>query len=155
MCNAKAIRVCPDRVSPQLLQGVRGIGFHLPRKFTTTLNQRKVMKPRSLFVALMAAFAFASAQADSLNGRAGVMPAIYDGQLFTINLKEMPDDAATSLDVKNASINIIYESDDLLPGGAPFAPPLAALQGHGLNPLWLAAKISFPTGHTPPHPNSA
>ena len=30
----------------------------------------------------------------SMNGAAGQMPAFYDGKLFTVNMKEMPDGAS-------------------------------------------------------------
>src|SRR5207237_4756027 len=54
------------------------------------------------------------------NGRAGTMPAFYDGQLFTINFKEEPRAAEQALLAHNGSINTIYMSDPGLPGGAPF-----------------------------------
>ncbi len=107
------------------------------------------MKPGSLAVALIVLLAFSQANAASLNGRAGTMPAIYDGQLFTINLMEIPDDAAASLVANNASINIIYESDDLLPCDEPFVAVLDAIQGDGFNPLWLEVEIRFTACHTP------
>ena|ERR1051325_3267906 len=107
------------------------------------------MKPGSLAVTLMIAMAVSQAMAGSLNGRAGTMPALYDGELFTINLKELPDDASLSLVENNGSINTIYVSEDLLPGGEPFVAVLDAIQGDGFNPLWLEVEISFTAGTTP------
>src|SRR5262245_11941437 len=90
------------------------------------------------------------AVASSLNGRAGAMPAIYDGQLFTINLMEKPDNAAESLLDHNQSINTIYESDALIgPDNTPFIAVLDAIQGDGFNPLWLEVEIEFTAGHPP------
>jgi hypothetical protein len=87
--------------------------------------------------------------AGSLSGRAGSMPAIYDGELFTVNFKEVPDDAAQSLLAHNQSINVIYTSEDMLPGGGMFVMVLDAIQGDGFNPLWLEVEITFTPGHTP------
>src|SRR2546425_13056832 len=83
------------------------------------------------------------------NGRAGVMPAYYDGQLFTINFKEEPSAAEAALLAHNGSINTIYMSDPGLPGGQPFVSVLDAIQGDGFNPLWQEVQITFTAGHTP------
>jgi|ERR1051326_3620570 hypothetical protein len=90
-----------------------------------------------------------SARAASENGRAGVMPALYDGEPFTINLKQLDDTAAASLIANNASINIIFMSDDGLPGNQPFISVLDAIQGDGFNPIWLEVQIHFTPGNTP------
>ena len=71
----------------------------------------------------------------STNGAAGQMPAYYDGQLFTVNMKEMPDDASASLIPKNASVNEIYATNDL-DEEQDFIPVIDAIQGDGFNPLW-------------------
>jgi hypothetical protein len=93
---------------------------------------------------LMASLAWAANSA----GRGGVMPAIYDGQLFTINFFEL-EGSAESLIAHNTSINVIYTSEDLLPGGEMFVAVLDAIQGDGFNPLWVEAEIEFTPGHTP------
>ena len=41
----------------------------------------------------------------SMNGAAGQMPAYYDGELFTVNMKEMPETASASIIGNNPSIN--------------------------------------------------
>ena len=87
--------------------------------------------------------------ADSENGRAGVMPALYDGNPLTINFKQMGDTAAGALQAHNGSINLIYMSDEGLPGNQPFVSVLDAIQGGGFNPLWLEVQIHFTAGHTP------
>ena len=91
----------------------------------------------------------ATSPAGSENGSAGDMPAYYDHVLFTINFKQMPDAAATDLLVHNPNVNLIYVSDDGLPGGQPFVSVLDAIQGEGFNPLCLEVQIVFKAGHTP------
>ena len=88
------------------------------------------------------------AAAGSTNGAASQMPAYYEGQLFTVNMKQQPDNAATSLIGKNASINEIYASNDL-DEEQDFMPVLDAIQGEGFNPLWHQILIVFNPGFTP------
>jgi hypothetical protein len=91
------------------------------------------------------------AVAGSLNGSAGDMPAYYDGQLFTINFKELPNGEAAVL-AHNKSINIIYMCDaceGALPGGASFVSVIDAIQGDGFNPLWQEVQITFNAGFAP------
>jgi hypothetical protein len=109
------------------------------------------MKTHAIAIALAvgAIWAVSSAQAGNLNGRAGSMPAIYDGELFTVNFKEMPAKATASLLAHNGSVNVIYTSDDTLPDGSHFVAVLDAIQGDGFNPLWLEIEIKFNPGHTP------
>ena len=83
------------------------------------------------------------------NGRAGAMPAYYDGELFTINFMELSDEAAQALLAHNRSLNLIFMSDAGLPGGEPFVSVIDAIQGDGFNPLWQEVQISFTPGHTP------
>ncbi len=85
----------------------------------------------------------------SMNGAAGQMPAYYDGQLFTVNMKEMPEDASASLIANNSSINKIYASNDL-DEEQDFIPVINAIQGDGFNPLWQQILIVFNPGF-PPH----
>jgi len=89
------------------------------------------------------------ASGGSLNGSAGDMPALYDSQLFTINLKQLSDTSATAQLNHNGSVNFIYMSDDGLPGNQPFISVLDAIQGDGFNPLWVEVQIHFTAGHTP------
>ena len=89
------------------------------------------------------------ASAASLNGSAGSMPALYDNELFTINLSQLSDSSAAALIAHNASINFIYMSDEGLPGNQPFISVLDAIQGDGFNPLWVEVQIHFTPGHTP------
>ena len=90
----------------------------------------------------------AVAAGGSKNGAAGQMPAFYDGELFTVNMKEMPGNASGSLIGNNKSINEIYASNDL-DEEQDFMPVLDAIQGDGFNPLWRQNLIVFNPGFTP------
>ncbi len=83
------------------------------------------------------------------NGAGGEMPAYYDGTLFRINFKQMSKAAAQALLAHNGSINVIYRSEDPLPGGGMFLSVLDAIQGDGFNPLWQEVEITFNAGHQP------
>ena len=86
--------------------------------------------------------------AASTNGAAGQMPAFYEGDLFTVNMKEMPDNASASTIAHNKSINEIYASNDL-DEEQEFIPVIDAIQGEGFNPLWRQNLIVFNQGFTP------
>ena len=102
--------------------------------------------PAALCAAGQTGVAFASD--GSMNGAAGQMPAFYDGELFTVNMKEMPDNASDSLRGNNMSINTIYASNDL-DEEQDFTPVIDAIQGDGFNPLWDQVLIVFNEGFTP------
>jgi hypothetical protein len=80
------------------------------------------------------------------NGHAGQMPAFYDGEMFTVNMKEVPQ--SDPLIRHNVSINTIYASNDL-DEEQDFVPVIDAIQGDGFNPLWLQVLIVFNPGFTP------
>jgi hypothetical protein len=86
-----------------------------------------------------------AAQGNS-NGAAGQMPAFYDGELFTVNMFEVP--ASDPIIGHNQSVNIIYATNDL-DEEQDFAPVIDAIQGDGFNPLWLQVLIVFNPGFTP------
>jgi hypothetical protein len=79
------------------------------------------------------------------NGAAGQMPAFYDDELFTVNMKEMPN--SDPLIGHNGSINTIYATNDL-DEEQDFIPVIDAIQGDGFNPLWQQVLIEF-TGSAP------
>ena len=83
-----------------------------------------------------------------MNGAAGQMPAYYDGDLFTVNMKEMPDPASEALLASNPSINKIYATNDL-DEEQDFIPVIDAIQGDGFNPLWQQILIRFNPGFVP------
>jgi len=82
------------------------------------------------------------------NGAAGQMPAYYDGDLFTVNMKEMPGGGGASIIAHNQSLNEIYASNDL-DDEQDFIPVIDAIQGDGFNPLWHQILIVFNPGFTP------
>src|SRR6476469_1668716 len=90
----------------------------------------------------------AVAAGGSKNGATGQMPAFYDGELFTVNMQEMPGSASDSLIGSDKSINDIYASNDL-DEEQDFMPVLDAIQGEGFNPLWRQNLIVFNPGFTP------
>ena len=94
-----------------------------------------------LSVALTGSAAFAAQ--GSTKGAAGQMPAFYDGELFTVNMFQVPG----SLLGRNPSVNTIYASNDL-DEEQDFMPVIDAIQGDGFNPLWQQVLIVFNAGFT-------
>jgi hypothetical protein len=90
----------------------------------------------------------ALAAGGSMNGAAGQMPAFYDCNLITVNMKELPDAASEALLASNPSINTIYATNDL-DEEQDFPPVIDAIQGDGFNPLWQQVLIHFPEGSVP------
>jgi hypothetical protein len=81
-----------------------------------------------------------------------LMPAYYDGDLFTINFRELPSGGESAIHEHNPNFNIIYQCDacqGLIDGG-DFISVLDAIQGDGFNPLWEEQQITFNDDH-PPH----
>ncbi len=145
---------------PAVLEGHRHIGepFGLEPHNTNIEGGKKMhvgWKSARAFIALVVLCVFGIAgQASvalaqgSTNGAAGQMPAFYEGELVTVNMKEMPDNAAGSLIGKNPSVNTIYASNDL-DEEQEFMPVIDAIQGEGFNPLWQQVLIVFNEGFTP------
>ncbi len=94
---------------------------------------------------LLLALTVQSMAAD-MNGKASQMPAFYDGELFTVNMMEVPN--SDPLILHNRSINMIFASNDL-DEEQEFIPVINAIQGDGFNPLWLQILIVFNPGFTP------
>lgn len=84
----------------------------------------------------------------SPHGAAGQMPAFHDGELVTVNMKEMPDNSEAPLLANNPSINTIYALNDL-DEEQEFIPVINAIQGDGFNPLWHQVLYVFNAGFTP------
>ncbi len=82
----------------------------------------------------------------SPNGAAGQMPAYYDGELFTVNMFEVP--ASDPIIGHTSALNIIYATNDL-DEEQDFPPVINAIQGDGFNPLWRQVLIVFNPGCTP------
>lgn len=88
------------------------------------------------------------AAAGNTNGAAGESPAFYDGDLFTINLMQISDDASTAIHEHNRSFNTIYATNDL-DDEQDFIPVIDAIQGDGFNPLWEQILIVWNPGFSP------
>ncbi len=84
----------------------------------------------------------------SVNGAGGQMPAYYDGELFTVNMKEQSEAANAAIIGANQNLNEIYASNDL-DEEQDFIPVINAIQGEGFNPLWHQILIVFNEGFTP------
>ncbi len=84
-----------------------------------------------------------------MNGRAGAMPAYYDGDRLTINFTELPATAEQQILARNPNFNHIYTDEVDRVGDAPFASVLDAVPGDGFNPLWQEVEVRFTAGHTP------
>src|SRR6185436_4012552 len=98
-----------------------------------TGNQMNIgWKSALVFIAAVLLCAFqgqtnvASAAKGSPKGAAGQMPAYYDGELFTVNMFEVP--ASDPIIAHNSSSNIIYATNDL-DEEQDFVPVINAIQG--------------------------
>jgi hypothetical protein len=97
---------------------------------------------------VVAAVSHVSAGASSHGASAASqIPAFYDGNQVTVNIKEQSETANVSLIRHNQSINTIYAYADL-DEEQPFAPVIDAIQGEGFNPLWQQVLIQFNEGFT-------
>ena len=84
----------------------------------------------------------------SENGRASARPVFYDAEFFTVNMKELSDDAAEKIIESNTAANVIYAYADL-DEEQPFNSVIDAVPADGMNPLWLQMLIVFNDGFTP------
>jgi len=82
------------------------------------------------------------------NGAAGEIPAFFNGQSVTINVKQLSDSAAASILANNPRLQTIFVTNDLDEPQA-FAPVLSAVPGQGFNALWDQVLIEFNPGVTP------
>lgn len=111
--------------------------------------QSDPMAPKTADAATAAALTSVSSNAaGNINGAAGQRPAYYDGALFTVNMKELPEDASAAVIAHNGSMNQIYASNDL-DDEQDFISVIDAIQGDGFNPLWHQNLIVFNQGFTP------
>jgi hypothetical protein len=82
------------------------------------------------------------------NGAAGEIPAFFNGQSVTINVKELSDTAAASIIAHHKNLKVIYVTNDL-DDPQEFSPVINAVPGQNFNALWLQIRISFNPGVTP------
>jgi hypothetical protein len=81
-------------------------------------------------------------------GAAGQIPAFFNGQSVTINVKQLSDSAAASILANNPRLQTIFVTNDLDEPQA-FAPVLSAVPGQNFNALWDQVLIQFNPGVTP------
>jgi hypothetical protein len=109
--------------------------------------------PTSLAVGLApahtAALAGQTTTHGNVNGAAGEIPAFFNGQSVTINVKQLSDTAAASILAHNPRLRTIYVTNDL-DEKQDFAPVINAVPGQNFNALWLQVQIQFNPG-TAPH----
>lgn len=86
--------------------------------------------------------------AGNTNGAAGQMPAFFDGKLFTVNMKELSEQASASIIAHNSGLNEIYATNDL-DDPQDFFPVINAVPGQAFNPLWHQFLIVFNPGFAP------
>jgi len=107
--------------------------------------------PLALLLFILCAVAqpnVAHAAQGNANGAATQMPAFYEDNPVTVNMKEQPAGASSALIAHNSSINTIYAQADL-DEEQPFPPVINAIQGEGFNPLWQQVLIHFNVGFAP------
>ena len=75
-------------------------------------------------------------------GAAGQIPAFFNGQSVTINVKQLSDSAAASILANNPRLQTIFVTNDLDEQQA-FAPVLSAVPGQNFNDLWHQVRIQF------------
>ena len=126
---------------------IKTLKIEMRNKMNTAWKSARVLIAAVLFGICWGTFQtnVAAAQGNS-NGAAGQMPAFYDGEMFTVNMKEAS--ASDPLIANNSSINTIYASNDL-DEEQDFIPVIDAIQGDGFNPLWLQVLIVFNPGFAP------
>src|SRR5258708_5761560 len=99
---------------------------------TKPINEETAMKKQILvLMSVFTMFAAKDVSAASQKGSASEIPAFYDHTLFTIHFVQFSGTAAQSLLQHNKSINLIYQSDPGLPGGAPFVSVIDAIPSDG------------------------
>ena len=76
------------------------------------------------------------------------MPAYDDGVLFTVNMKEQPDTATSSILTTNPNFNEIYASNDL-DEEQDFIPVINAIQVKDSIPCGGEIQSVFNSGFTP------
>jgi hypothetical protein len=97
---------------------------------------------------LAGAAAQSSPSAHNDNGSAGQIPAFFNGQSVTINVKQLSDNAAASILAHNPRLQTIFVTNDLDEPQA-FAPVLTSVPGQHFNALWHQVLYSFNPGFTP------
>jgi len=111
--------------------------------FATSCSKSPLSKPQS-----QSSLSSVTVSDGSENGRASARDVYYDAELFTVNMKELSDDAAEQIIESNQSFNVIYAYADL-DEEQPFNSVIDAVPADGMNPLWLQMLIVFNPTFTP------
>lgn len=133
------------------LQAARGIALVALTLFVTACEQDRPPTAPSMSQSPTQAASPSStalAAGGNVNGAGGQMPAYHDGQLVTVNMKELAETASGSLIENSRSVNEIYATNDL-DDEQDFIPVIDAIQGDGFNPLWRQVLIVFNRGFEP------
>jgi hypothetical protein len=110
----------------------------------SSCSKTPLSEPQSKPIALTTKAAISSSE----NGRASARPVYYDGNLVTVNMVELSDDASEQIIASNTSKNTIYAYNDL-DEPQDFNSVIDAIPTDGFNPLWLQMLIVFKAGVTP------
>lgn len=84
-----------------------------------------------------------SQQQRSVKGIESAIPALHDSTIFRVLLVEFRSKAEASLFAHNGNINLIYQSDELLPNEQPFISVIDAIPTDGMTAVWRKVLIDF------------
>jgi hypothetical protein len=131
------VRLSLESLDGRVLPSVSVIPLTDPSSGAAALSQHSSAQP-----------ALPLASHGNPNGAAGEIPAFFNGQSVTINVKQLSDSAAASILAHNPSLQTIFVTNDLDEPQA-FAPVLSAVPGQNFNGLWDQVLIQFNPGVTP------
>ncbi len=132
-----SVRLSLESLDGRVLPSVSVIPLTDPSSGAAALSQHSSAQP-----------ALPLAAQGNTKGAAGQIPAFFNGQSVTINVKQLSDSAAASILANNPRIQIIFVTNDLDQPQA-FAPVLSAVPGQNFNALWQQVLYSFNPGFTP------
>ncbi len=122
---------------------MRILTFMLAAAVFASCNKTSLSKPQP-----QSSLSGSTVSNESDNGRSNARDVYYDGELFTVNMMELSDDAAEKIIESNAAANVIYASNDL-DELQDFNSVIDAIPTDDFNPLWLQKLIVFNPGFTP------
>jgi hypothetical protein len=131
------VRLSLESLDERVLPSVSVIPLTDPSSGAAALSQNSSAQP-----------ALSLAAQGNTKGAAGEIPAFFNGQSVTINVKQLSDGAAASILAHNPSLQIVFVTNDLDEPQA-FTPVLSAVPGQNFNALWDQVLIQFNPGVTP------
>ncbi len=132
-----SVRLSLESLDGRVLPSVSVIPLTDPSSGAAALSQHSSAQP-----------ALPLAAQGNTKGAAGQIPALFNGQSVTINVKQLSDSAAASILANNPRLQTIFVTNDLDQPQA-FAPVLSAVPGQNFNALWDQVLIQFNPGVTP------